>query len=439
MADRSAQYRLALVERLTREGFVTDQRVGAAFGEVPRELFLADHAARYGVSAVYRDEAIVTRRDESGQPLSSSSQPAIMAQMLEMLDVQPGHRVLEVGAGTGYNAALLAQLTGSKGSVTSVELDRELAAGARQALLAAGADAAVVVGDGRRGMPDGDQVDRIIVTASSEVVPRAWFDQLVPGGLLVVPFRLSSVMFALQAVVAFRKVASGFDAVAVTAGAFMALRGDAGTRSRAALSVSEVADHTGDRPLVELAGPALAGLGPAERQRLVVTAMGFARSRRVDLGGAPSWSLGAYATLALPEERLVEVVGPRWPSAGEHILGVVDAVDGSLAVLAGSGPRARIEAYGGPGAEHTLLGVADRWRAAGRPGVAQLSLRVRYGPERPHAWRVLRRGDHWVACDWAAADGRSGGAGSSSCSWSPPETSPGSSPETRPGRVRGGP
>ena len=135
----------------------------------------------------------------------------------------------------------------------------------------------------------------------------------------------------------------------------------------------------------------------------MVTALGFARTRQVDLGGAPSWSLGAYATLALPEERLVEVVGPRWPAAGEHILGVVDAVDGSLAVLAGSGGRARIEAYGAPGAERTVAGVADRWRAAGRPGVEDLALRVRYGPERPHAWRTLRRGDHWVACDWATA------------------------------------
>jgi protein-L-isoaspartate(D-aspartate) O-methyltransferase len=402
VADRSAMFRLALVERLKTQGFVTDERVAAAFSDVPRELFLADHATQYGISAVYRDEAIVTRRDAHGQPLSSSSQPAIMAQMLEMLDVRVGQRVLEVGAGTGYNAALLAHLVGPSGSVTSVELDRQSAAGARESLLAAGADVSVVVGDGRRGMPDGDQVDRIIVTASSEFVPRAWFDQLVPGGILVVPFRLSSVMFALQAVVAFRKVSSGFDAVSVTAGAFMALRGESGGPARAGLAATEMADRTGDRPLVELSGPALAGLSPAERQRLVVTAMGFARARPVDLGRAPSWSLGAYATLALPEERLVEVAGPRWPVMAEHILGVVDAVDGSLAVLAGGGMRARIEAYGGPGAERALAAVVDRWRAAGRPGVAELRLRVRYGPERPHAWRVLRRGDHWVACDWAS-------------------------------------
>lgn len=411
MVDRSAKFRHDLVERLKQQGYLTDDRVAAALGEVHRELFLADHVTRHGVSAAYRDEAIVTRRDDEGTPTSSSSQPAIMARMLEMLDVRVGQRVLEVGAGTGYNAALLATLVGPKGSVTSVELEREVAAGARDALLAAGADARVVVGDGRLGMPDGDQVDRIIVTASSDTIPRTWYDQLVPGGLLVVPFRLSVVSFALQVVAAFRKVASGFDSVSVTSGAFMALRGD-GSRggatsaaAREAMVASEVADGTGDRPLVELSGPALAGLGPVERQRLLVTALGFARTRAVALGRSSSWALGAYATLALPEERLVEVVGPRWPAAGEHILGVVDAVDGSLALLAGSGPQARIEAYGGPGAERALVGVVDRWRAAGRPGVDRLTLRVRFGSERPHAWRTLRRRDHWVACDWAPAPG----------------------------------
>ncbi len=105
---------------------------------------------------VYRDAAIVTRRDPaSGAATSSSSQPAIMAVMLEMLGLRPGGRELEVGSGTGYNAALLAHLAGPGGSVTSVEIDRDVAGEARNALLAAGSPARVVVGDGRTGWPDG--------------------------------------------------------------------------------------------------------------------------------------------------------------------------------------------------------------------------------------------------------------------------------------------
>jgi protein-L-isoaspartate(D-aspartate) O-methyltransferase len=394
-----------LVVHLRRHGHLTDERVAAAFLSVPREAFLPDHAERAGLPAVYRDEAIVTRRDAAGTPLSSSSQPAIMARMLEMLDVREGHRVLEVGAGTGYNAALLADLAGATGTVTTVELDRDVAGSARQGLLATGSPATVVLGDGRAGVPEAAPVDRIVVTASTESIPRTWYDQLVPGGLLVVPVRLSSVLFAVQAVVAFRKRAGGFESVVVTAGGFMALRGfgdhHAGT---AAIVVPDAAGDVGEageeQPLVELSGPALAALGPAERQRLVVAALGFARHRGLDLAGASSWSLGAYAALGLPQERLVECTRPAWTAAGEHAMGVVDAVDGSIAFMIGAGGEARVEAHGGRGAEHALLNVVDRWQAAGRPGVDRLAIRVRFGSERPQAWRSLRRGDQWLALDW---------------------------------------
>jgi hypothetical protein len=164
--------------------------------------------------------------------------------------------------------------------------------------------------------------------------------------------------------------------------------------------VSSGADDPDDRPLVEMWGPAIAGMDTPARQRLVVTALGFARRRRLDLGGASSWSLAAYAALGLPEERLVECSRPEWVAAGELGLGVVDAVDGSVAFLVGGSQRARIEAHGARGAELALLNVIDRWRSVGRPGVERLGVRIRYGPERPHAWRSLRRGDQWVALDW---------------------------------------
>jgi protein-L-isoaspartate(D-aspartate) O-methyltransferase len=410
--DISADLRRELVDQLRRNGHLTDPRVAAAFLDTPREAFLPDHAQRYGLEAVYRDEAIVTRRDPAtGLPLSSSSQPAIMARMLEMLDVEPGHRVLEIGAGTGYNAALLALLAAAGagdrgGSVTTIELDRDVAAAARDGLLATRSAARVMVGDGREGAPEAAPLDRIMVTASTPSVPRAWFDQLRPGGLLVVPLRLSTVLFAVQAVAVFRKVAAGFDSVDVTAGGFMALRGGNEARRGATLTAPELSGVSGapgdadDRPLVEMWGPAIAGMDTPARQRLVVTALGFARRRRLDVGRGSSWSLAAYAALGLPEERLVECSRPEWVAAGELGLGVVDAVDGSVAFLVGGSQRARIEAHGPRGAELALLNVIDRWRSAGRPGVERLGVRVRYGPERPQAWRSLRRGDQWVALDW---------------------------------------
>jgi protein-L-isoaspartate(D-aspartate) O-methyltransferase len=401
--DNSAGLRRQLVDLLRRRGHLSDDRIAAAFAAVPREAFLAAHADRHGIADVYRDEAIVTRRDpRTGAPLSSSSQPAIMAEMLEMAGVEPGQHVLEIGAGTGYNAAMLTRLVGDTGQVTSVELDREVAAAARDGLLASGADASVVVGDGRLGWPDAAPFDAIMATASTETVPRAWFDQLRPGGRLVVPLRLSRVVFGIQAVLALRKVRHGFDIDGVTPGGFMALRsGDERPAVPARLVAGEATDDPPDeRPLLELTGPALAGLDHADRQHLLVTALGFGRGSRVDLGRSNPWSLGSYAALALPEERLVECLRPRSSRDGAQALGVVDAVDGSLALLVASITGTRIEAYGGRGAERALAQAVDRWISARRPGVDRLSITIRYGAERPHGWRSVRRDDQWIAFDW---------------------------------------
>src|SRR3712207_5192779 len=112
-----ASLQRSLAEHMIRDGHITTAPVAEAFRAVPRHLFLP------GVppEAVYQDEAIVTNRLE-GVPVSSSSQPAIMAIMLERLDLRPGQRVLEIGAGTGYNAALIAEIVGPGGRVITVDL-----------------------------------------------------------------------------------------------------------------------------------------------------------------------------------------------------------------------------------------------------------------------------------------------------------------------------
>src|SRR4051812_11972496 len=183
---RSEELRGELVETLEGAGWIRSAAVRDALLETPRELFLPEHAERDGLEAVYRDEAIVTKRSRHGMPLSSSSQPAIMALMLEQLELAEGMRILEIGAGTGYNAALLARLVGPAGSVTTVDVDPELARGARRALRAAGRKARVVVGDGRHGFADRAPYDRIVVTASAEAIPRPWLDQLAGYGALQV-------------------------------------------------------------------------------------------------------------------------------------------------------------------------------------------------------------------------------------------------------------
>src|SRR6185503_18791702 len=105
------------------------------------------------LAEVYRDRAIGTKRLD-GQYVSSSSQPEIMAIMLEMLDLQPGHRVLEIGAGTGFNAALLAHLVGESGEVVAIDVDDDIVEAARARLAAAGYERVrVILGDGALGLP----------------------------------------------------------------------------------------------------------------------------------------------------------------------------------------------------------------------------------------------------------------------------------------------
>ncbi|QIZ34671.1 methyltransferase domain-containing protein [Saccharopolyspora sp. ASAGF58] len=145
---------------------------------------------------VEADEPIITQVDDGKtrpgavgfQPSSSCSKPSLVADMLDALQVEDGHRVLEIGTGTGWNAANLRERVGDDGQVTSLEVDLELAEQAVRALIGAGCAVVVVTADGTKGYPDRAPYDRLIATASVRRVPRAWIEQAVPGGVIVTPW-----------------------------------------------------------------------------------------------------------------------------------------------------------------------------------------------------------------------------------------------------------
>src|SRR6516164_1402300 len=148
-----------LATRVIAANHIGSDLVADALWTVPRHLFLPDLPPE----VAYRDDAIVTKRDADGLAISSSSQPGIMAIMLDQLDLAPGHRVLEIGAGTGYNAALISHVVGPSGQVTSVDIDPELVGQAREHLVGAGfGDVAVVCADGAGGYPERAPYDRVI-------------------------------------------------------------------------------------------------------------------------------------------------------------------------------------------------------------------------------------------------------------------------------------
>src|SRR4029079_19190306 len=182
-ADRA---RVRLVGGLRDSGRLCSAAVEEAFRAVPRHLFLPG----VPLPRAYADEAVAVQTVD-GVTTSSASQPSMMAIMLAQLDLRPGHRVLEIGAGTGYNAALMARLVGRQGHVVSVDIDADLVDGAARHLAAAEvSDVELVCGDGALGHPSAAPYDRIVLTVGSGDVRPEWVAQLAPGGRLLLPLAL---------------------------------------------------------------------------------------------------------------------------------------------------------------------------------------------------------------------------------------------------------
>lgn len=207
-----------LLVHVQEQGGATDALVAEALRTVPRHIFLPDLPPE----AAYRDEAIVTKRDADGQPISSSSQPTIMAIMLDQLGAARGHRVLEIGAGTGFNAALIEHIVGPRGKVVSIDLDPEIVERAEDNLSAAGcAGVRVLNADGALGCADTAPYDRIIATVGVWDLAPAWYEQLKPNGRLVVPLDLRGV----QRSVAFERAAGHWRSSSASPCGFMRMRG----------------------------------------------------------------------------------------------------------------------------------------------------------------------------------------------------------------------
>jgi protein-L-isoaspartate(D-aspartate) O-methyltransferase len=221
-ADAKALNEALITSLRAYGGPIRSDPVDAAFRAVPRHLFVPEVT----VEDAYVNDAVITKRHPDGSSLSSASAPSVVAMMLEQLDVRPGHRVLEIGAGTGYNAALLARMGAD---VTTIEYDGETAERARLALAEAGfPDVVVVSADGAHGHVERAPYDRLIATTGVWEVPSAWLRQLAPDGRLVVPLRLPGWSLSI----AFERAGDHWRSLSFETCGFIPMEGAAGRPPR---------------------------------------------------------------------------------------------------------------------------------------------------------------------------------------------------------------
>jgi protein-L-isoaspartate(D-aspartate) O-methyltransferase len=266
--------------------------------------------------------------------------------------------VLEIGAGTGYNAALLAEIVGPSGQVTSIDVDPEISAAAARALAAERLPVTVLDGDGRRGHAAGAPYDRIMVTASAAAIPAAWRDQLRDGGRLQVPLRLDPGGAAVQVIPVLERRGDDLRSVALTWGGFMPLHGGEGGYEAVPTLSAELATGKGRTTLMTINGGGIAGLKEPFARRLLgallTEAAETVRAGTTSMRGGRTPLLVIYLLLRIaPEKRIALGAGARMG------VGVIDLEHGGLGLLALPSPSDSQPANGGGTLTWRLLSVGD--------------------------------------------------------------------------------
>ena len=384
------------VDGLVGRGVVRSAGVERAFRAVPRHWFVerfwvggrefacgveGEDGWVEALGVVYSDEALITRRDDEGNPTSSASQPSVVAMMLEALDLEPGMRVLEIGSGTGYNAALMAEMVGDARLVTTIDIDADVVAQTGRLLGRAGYGGVNLVrGDGALGHAASGPFDRIVATVGCSDVAWAWADQLGPDGVLLLPLEHggSHPLVKLRA--------AGTDRLCggvVGWTGFMRIRGEMAMASPWPGRFPDFDGRAPDEalPLFPALSRALAG-EPSDVDR------------KVEWWRMPGAWYDFHFLLCLIDRRAYR---------GPEGLGLVDVEGARAAVMRADG----VCVWGGSGLYECLEAAYAVWEGLGMPGLR--SWRIEFVPrgvgvadcegsdgvfmvERGMSWEVLKKG-----------------------------------------------
>jgi protein-L-isoaspartate(D-aspartate) O-methyltransferase len=383
MSERTPQ---TLVDELRASGDLTDSRVDAAFNHVARHLFLPGAP----LESVYADKSVTVRVDDQGKAVVSSTMPSMVARLLSQCRLHEGQNVLQIGTGTGYIASLTRYIVGDDGTVTTLEIDRDVAEVARTSLSRAGYSAVNVTHvDGAQGYAPRASYDRIVANVGMWDIPLPWVRQLKPDGLIIAPIFLDG----LQVTAAFD---ARDDGVLVASG----VKPSAFVYARGVAAMPAVRQRIGSTALMLVADD-LHRLDTASLHMLLSQDHDMTNRLSQPLNSGDYWyGFLPYITLNEPEK---------------DVFALYTIEEGQVAYgMEGEGfalftpASACFVPYYGIGTTHIFAGadaflavedMATQWNAAGRPGLDRLNIHLipkKNGVPVDVAGKIYPRRDHFL-------------------------------------------
>lgn len=394
LQDQADHLRNILVEDLVERGAIISQTARQAFEKVPRHLFVP----RVDVATAYADHPVFIRWDQE-TPISSSTQPTMMAIMIEQLRLEAGSRVLEIGAATGYNAAILAHIVGDSGSVVTMDIDQDIVDEAAGNLSRTGyGNVKCICGDGFEGFSANQPYDRIIVTVGAHDVSPHWVDQLSDGGIMVVPvwFKGHSLSVALE------KRGGELRGLSASPCTFIPIRG-IWQRTEGYFAIGDPADDSLQITV---------GLDWDDQDYRRNLGLLFAQNARLREAGrslegqfyTQDIFSGLYMFLKV-HPGIVSVY-----SSSENTLfrgfgyALVDVDSMSAAVLSDAYPE-QIVVYGDDAACDQLIELLDQWDQIGHPSIRDLRISALFSPPGFHPegrWIIDKRSAYTWVLSWGS-------------------------------------